>query len=46
MFVFRLVAILCLVSGFAGQALDARTFTDKKGREIKADIVSVDGGQC
>ena len=43
MFVFRLVAILCLVSGFAGQALDARTFTDKKGREIKADIVSVDG---
>ena len=43
MFVFRLVAILCLMSGFAGQALDARTFTDEKGREIEADIVSVEG---
>lgn len=43
MFVFRLGAILYLISGFAGQALDARTFTNEKGREIDADIVSVEG---
>jgi hypothetical protein len=43
MFVFRLVVFLGMVCGSAGQLVDARTFTDEKGREIEAGIVRVQG---